>query len=217
MTFDDNEIERVIPSVFYAITSSQDDQQSNESYNVGKFGLSTSVGKSGSACTSAFLQQQYKNKGKPQTWVGTLKQMHASLQGMDYDQTPMLSSSRKIDLDTPLQIVPPRTLALAPGRRRALLIGVNYVGQEGELKSCHSDCLRIQEFLLNVHGFREADMTILMDDGQHVAPTKANMEDAFIRLSNDSRAGDAVFVSFSGHGGQTIDHAGDEETGFDTR
>jgi hypothetical protein len=212
MTFDDNAIERVIPSVFYAITSSQDDQQSNESYNVGKFGLSTSAGKSGSVCTSAFLQQQYESKGRPQTWVGTLKQMSASLQGMEYDQTPMLSSSRKIDLNTPLQIVPPRS-----GRRRALLIGINYVGQEGQLKSCHSDCIRIRDFLVHMHGFREKDMMILMDDGQHIEPTKKNMEEAFIQLSNDSQAGDAVFVSFSGHGGQTKDHAGDEETGFDSR
>lgn len=53
-----------------------------------------------------------------------------------------------------MQIVPPGS-----GRRRALLIGINYVGQKGALTACHNDCNNLKEYLENVHGFREDEMS----------------------------------------------------------
>mgnify|MGYP003476682216 CR=1 FL=1 len=166
MTFDDQDIPRVVPSVFYMISSSADHQQSEEAYNTGSFELPNPAGKAGGACTSAFLQQQYEN-GNEQSWVETLKQMRCVLKGMGYFQTPTLSSSRRIDVTSPMKIVPHGS-----GRRRALLIGINYVGQKGALTACHNDCNNIKEYLENVHGFREEEMLILMDDGRHPLPTK---------------------------------------------
>jgi Caspase domain len=64
---------------------------------------------------------------------------------------------------------------------------------------CHNDARNIKKFLENVHGFRESEMLILMDDGRHHSPTKKNIEDAFKRITEYSQAGDVVFVHYSGH------------------
>jgi metacaspase-1 len=191
MSFDQKVI-RAIPSNFYMISSSSDAQQSEETYNTGNFELPNPAGKAGGACTSSFLQQQYGGK-KDMSWVDTLKQMRQVLKEMGYSQTPTLSSSRMFNPQSPMTIVPPNS-----GRRRALLIGINYVGQKGELTACHNDCNNVQEYLVNVHGFREEEMLVLMDDGVHQMPTKKNIEDGMILLTKYSQPGDVVFVSFSG-------------------
>lgn len=211
MSFDD-EIKRVIPSVVNVIASSSDDKPAEEIYNNIKFGLPNPAGKSGGACTSAFLKQQYAaTSGQQGSWVDMLNDMHQVLKGMGLAQTPTLSSSRKIKKGTPMQIAPPGS-----GRRRAMLIGINYVGQDGELRSSHFDCMNLREFLKNVHNFREEEMMVLMDDGIHSPPTKENIENGFILLTKYSQPGDVVFVSFSGHGGRTEDLDGDEEDGWDS-
>jgi len=46
---------------------------------------------------------------------------------MGYDQIPQLTSSRLIDVNKTMYIVPPE---FKSGRRRAVLIGINYVGQQ---------------------------------------------------------------------------------------
>lgn len=67
--------------------------------------------------------------------------MRTELNQMGYDQVPELTSSRMIDVNKPMLIVPPNSR----GRRRALLIGINYTGQNGQLVSILS---RVSEFLL---------------------------------------------------------------------
>ena len=60
--------------------------------------------------------------------------MRGNLRQMGYDQVPQLTSSRMIDVNKTMHIVPPG----ATGRRRAILIGINYTGQEGQLSGCHN-------------------------------------------------------------------------------
>ena len=143
--------------------------------------------------------------------VATVKEMRSTLQEKKFFQTPIVSSSRPIDDTTILHIVPPGSQKL-----RALLIGIKYSGDLG-LQSSHSDCLRIRDMLIELHGFQQDNMIILMDDGTHDEPTKRNIEDAFIQLARDSQAGDVNFISFSGHGGRIIDRTGDELSGFDSK
>lgn len=101
-------------------------------------------------------------------------------------------------------IVPPN----ANGTRRAVLIGINYVGQPNGLSGCHNDVRNIKEYLERVQGFQEKNMLILMDDGQHHAPTRKNIMDAFERLVQYSQPGDVLFIHYSGHGGQVVDTSG---------
>ncbi len=66
---------------------------------------------------------------------------------------------------------------------------------------------------MNVHGFPESKglMTVLLDDDVHQAPTHKNITEAFKGLSEQSQAGDAVFIQFSGHGGRVLDSTIDTE------
>lgn len=89
------------------------------------------------------------------------------------------------------------------------------VGQRGELRGCHNDVGNIKQYLINEQGFKEKDMLILMDDGQHHPPTKKNIEDSFKRITEYSKANDVVFIHYSGHGGRVEDLNGDEDDGFD--
>jgi hypothetical protein len=140
------------------------------------------------------------------SWVELLKEMRSTLREMGFAQTPQLSSSRLINVESePMHICPPGS-----GRRRAVLIGINYTGQEGQLTACHDDCTNVAEYLTTVQGFDPAHMLILMDDGVHTAPTKRNIVMAFELLALYSQPGDVAFVSFSGHGGRVVDTSGDE-------
>ena len=103
-----------------------------------------------------------------------------------------------------MYICPPH----ARGTKRAVLIGINYVGQQNGLSGCHNDVRNIKEYLERVQGFQEKNMLILMDDGQHHAPTRKNIMDAFERLVQYSQPGDVLFIHYSGHGGQVVDTSG---------
>jgi metacaspase-1 len=63
------------------------------------------------------------------SWVECLRKMRTELQQMGYDQIPQLTSSRLIDVNKPMYICPPSST----GRKRAILIGINYTGQQGQL------------------------------------------------------------------------------------
>ncbi|KAI0385744.1 caspase domain-containing protein [Hypomontagnella monticulosa] len=103
------------------------------------------------------------------------------------------------------------------GKRKALLIGINYFGQKGELRGCINDTRNVSQFLIERYGYKREDMIILTDD-QHdpiMIPTKANILRAMEWLVSGARPNDALFLHYSGHGGQTKDEDGDEEDGYD--
>jgi hypothetical protein len=93
--------------------------------------------------------------------------------------------------------------------------GINYVGQQGELAGCHNDVLNMKEYIMDVHGFEEGNIDVLMDDGTHQSPTSANILAAYKRIVDASQPGDVVFAHYSGHGGKLKDQDGDEKDGYD--
>ncbi|KAK5651642.1 hypothetical protein OQA88_11817 [Cercophora sp. LCS_1] len=103
------------------------------------------------------------------------------------------------------------------GKRRALLIGINYFGQDGELRGCINDTKNLSQFLIENHGYKREDMIFLTDDQQdpNYQPTHANIIRAMQWLVKDAQPNDALFLHYSGHGGQTADTDGDEEDGHD--
>ncbi|EGX93070.1 metacaspase CasA [Cordyceps militaris CM01] len=103
------------------------------------------------------------------------------------------------------------------GRRKALLIGINYFGQKGELRGCINDVSNVSRFLNERYGYKWEDMVILTDDQKdpRKIPTKQNMQNAMDWLVRDAQPNDALFFHYSGHGGQTEDLDGDEDDGFD--
>ena len=81
--------------------------------------------------------------------------------------------------------------------------------------SCHNDVMNMKEYMQNVHGFQDANITLLLDDGKHTNPTYANILAAYDKLVSESQPGDAVFCHYSGHGGKLRDDDGDEKDGYD--
>ncbi|KAK5099000.1 Ca(2+)-dependent cysteine protease [Exophiala xenobiotica] len=86
------------------------------------------------------------------------------------------------------------------GRRKALLIGINYFGQRGQLRGCINDVKNMSTYLNQNFGYAREDMVILTDDQQNEMsqPKKRNILRAMHWL-----------------GGQTPDLDGDEEDGYD--
>lgn len=128
-----------------------------------------------------------------------------------FDQVPQLTSSRMIDVNKPFKIINDDMY----GTKRAVMIGINYTGQSGELSGCHNDVKNMKEYLMNVHGFEERNITVLMDDNYHESPTRSNISYAYRNLVSSCRPGDTVFTHYSGHGGRVRDTSGDEDDGYD--
>ncbi|CAK40301.1 caspase family protein [Aspergillus niger CBS 101883] len=103
------------------------------------------------------------------------------------------------------------------GRRKALLIGINYIGQPNQLRGCINDVTNMSTFLNEKYGYRREDMVILTDDQKNPMsiPNKANILRAMQWLVKDAQPNDSLFIHFSGHGGRTPDLDGDEEDGYD--
>jgi metacaspase-1 len=68
----------------------------------------------------------------------------------------------------------------------------------------------MKEYLMDVHGFHEENINVLIDDKAYTRPTRMNITKAFKKLVQDSESGDTCFVHFSGHGGKIKDFDGDE-------
>ncbi|KAM3411407.1 hypothetical protein ACQJBY_003200 [Aegilops geniculata] len=103
------------------------------------------------------------------------------------------------------------------GRKRAVLVGINYPGTEGELKGCLNDVARMRRCLIDRFGFDGADIRVLADaDPSTPPPTGANIRFELERLVGDARPGDSLFFHYSGHGLQLPAETGeDDDTGYD--
>lgn len=107
--------------------------------------------------------------------------------------------------------------------KRALLIGINYIGTENELHGCVNDINIISEHLKNDFGFAENNIKFLTDEPSLIdskkstvlKPTRANIEDNIKWLVDGSKNGDLLFFYYSGHGSSLPDKNGDESDGKD--
>jgi hypothetical protein len=128
---------------FHMISGSHDTQTSADVSNVGSFQLPDPAGRAGGACTSALLQVLHGGDSRQMSWVTLLRTMRNVLLQMGFDQVPQLTSSRMIDVSKDFYICPPGS----NGSKRAVLIGINYTGQQGQLSGCHNDAGNILKYL----------------------------------------------------------------------
>ncbi|KAI0217124.1 Ca(2+)-dependent cysteine protease [Massospora cicadina] len=104
------------------------------------------------------------------------------------------------------------------GRRKALLIGINYFDTPYELKGCINDVRNIKDFLMETYSFPSEGIVVMTDDQSDNPlrmPTRRNILDAMNWLADGARPNDSLFFHFSGHGSQIPDLDGDEEDGYD--
>lgn len=86
------------------------------------------------------------------------------------------------------------------GKRKALLVGINYFGQKGQLRGCINDAKNLSSYLNQSFGYAREDMVILTDDQQNPMsqPTKANILRAMHWLVKDAQPNDSLFFHYSG-------------------
>ena len=91
--------------------------------------------------------------------------------------------------------------------KKALLVGINYIGTSNELYGCINDVNSIKE-RITTKGFTNintlTDLTIQK-------PTKENILLEFKNLLINSQAGDLLLFLYSGHGSYTLDKNNDEK------
>ncbi|KAI8622664.1 peptidase C14, caspase domain-containing protein [Chytriomyces sp. MP71] len=92
------------------------------------------------------------------------------------------------------------------GHKKALLIGINYIGTKHELKGCIADVHHMQDFLLSHRGYTNDPhhMLVMTEEARdaHLIPKMQNILAAFQWLVTGNNPGDSLFMHYSGHGGQ---------------
>ena len=110
--------------------------------------------------------------------------------------------------------------------KRALLMGLNYLGTENELGGCINDARNLRTLLVERFAYRQSEITEMTDEAEdhRNVPTRANIEAAMERLLDGVERDNVaeLWISFSGHGSHIADDAsgsgagaGDERDGRD--
>lgn len=87
------------------------------------------AGRAGGALTSTLLKVLYADERTPEddlSFTEVLTSVREHLKDGRYTQIPQLSSMNPIDLETKFDLVPDT----ATGVKRAVMIGINYVGEK---------------------------------------------------------------------------------------
>lgn len=101
------------------------------------------------------------------------------------------------------------------GKRKALLVGINYYGTSSELGGCINDVRNQMAVLMENFGFEEENILLLTEDqdDEEKMPTKEKIMAGFDWLLGDVEPGDELFFQYSGHGSQMPDRSGTESDG----
>ncbi|VEU39252.1 unnamed protein product [Pseudo-nitzschia multistriata] len=181
--------------------------------------LPSPEGRAGGACTTVLLSilydaQKKGNSGADSvTFQRLLLELRRRLAQTGMSQIPQLTSSRPLELkETPFSLrskgpifgngrYQQQQRQGESGTQRALLVGINYYGQSGQLSGCINDVLNVKKYICKYQGFLEKHVLLLIDDGRHHHPTRENIIRALRRLVEHSKPGDSVYFHYSGHGG----------------
>lgn len=96
--------------------------------------------------------------------------------------------------------------------KKALLIGINYLGTESALNGCINDVHNIKNLLITKFGYKDEDITMITDETE-LLPTRNNILAYFLDLLLTCDAD--LYFHYSGHGSQIRDENGDELDGND--
>jgi len=108
----------------------------------------------------------------------------------------------------------PSNISTKGGKKRALLIGINYEGIKNvKLRGCITDTMSLGKLLVS-RGWKEEDMGTLTDHTPDYLPTRENILRACKWLVKDAAPGDVFFFHYSGHGTQEVDPNGFEDDGL---
>jgi len=162
-------------------------------------------------------QQPYNGPGDP--YLATPYQGQKNFNQPQQPYNMPAPNSAPVHYQPPVEYYQDHKISNCRGNKKALLIGINYIGQQYQLSGCINDVHHIREVLLTKFGFTDSPdkMIILTDDQKDPLkiPTRKNMLNAMKWLVQGSKPGDSLFFHFSGHGSQKKDQDGDEVDGYD--
>lgn len=90
------------------------------------------------------------------------------------------------------------------GHKRALIVGINYVGTGHDLSGCINDAKNMDNLLRTKFGFTDVKLVLEKE------ATTQNIKDQLRWLVSGCRPGDTLFFHYSGHGSQMLDTSDDE-------
>ena len=90
--------------------------------------------------------------------------------------------------------------------KKALLCGINYIGQQYELRGCINDALAISQLLRGHYDYAEDNITLLTD--KNIPPTRDNIIGHLAKLLTSGAK--EMFFYYSGHGTNVTDYSNDE-------
>lgn len=98
--------------------------------------------------------------------------------------------------------------------KAAVVVGINYVGQEGELSGCHNDALTVVDKLTTKMGYDKSSIALLIDGTgpagvDNRPPTGNNIMEAITALISMSYANEQleeIWFHYSGHGSYLEHH-----------
>jgi hypothetical protein len=99
--------------------------------------------------------------------------------------------------------------------KRALLVGINYIGTEYRLNGCINDINNMTTFLSSI-GYTEFIKYTDETTDSKLHPTRNNILIGFQKLLKNVKAGDELWFHYSGHGTLQKDINSDEISGMDS-
>lgn len=107
----------------------------------------------------------------------------------------------------------PNIIVEKNSKRRALLIGINYIGSSQALKGCVDDVYSMKKILTKLN---YNEIIIVTDEVTNLKkPTKKEITNQIKDIVSRSKSGDILFVHYSGHGTYTVDKNNDERDNQD--
>lgn len=94
--------------------------------------------------------------------------------------------------------------------KRALLIGINYIGTQYQLNGCINDVVNMKRLLTHYFNYKDENIILLTDDTD-IKPTKKNIISSIISLVQSTKPDDTLFIHYSGHGYFTRNYGDDYE------
>lgn len=100
--------------------------------------------------------------------------------------------------------------------RKALIIGINYIGTQAALHGCINDALHVKAFLEKEFCLKEDEIHLMTEAGApELRPTRANILKQVEWLVQEATENSQLFIHYAGHGTQVFDRNGDENDGRD--
>ena len=96
---------------------------------------------------------------------------------------------------------------------KALMVGINYNNTDHQLNGCINDVNNLKKYLIKKHKLQ--NKVCILTDNTVLKPTKTIILKKYKDLLTNSKSGDTIFFTYSGHGSYINDLNGDELDGKD--